>query len=264
VKNYQAAERWGSLKRHISEMEVYGINQFMDNGPQGAAMHTNMLLNTSRRGVELQYVTTHFRDLQGLRLAPLWAALLALTGLATSTNLLRWQLAAMALTIILFSLGWLVWSGRWYERRYGVVRDPEPIISSGIISIMHPEAKPRTGNDSGFKAVYFLLVALWIVPELFARFDRGMGSNFSLMLVMFIVLPKCFYSASGNTLIRIRQGLSIGGSIFICGMFPSYLFSWLGKWPYLAAICTTLLLLDLYDHWLFTRLLRGESAKGLR
>jgi hypothetical protein len=41
-------------------------------------MHNDALLTSTTRGEELSYVTKHFRDLQGMRMAPAWAALLLL------------------------------------------------------------------------------------------------------------------------------------------------------------------------------------------
>jgi len=37
--------------------------------------------DASNQGQKLRYVTAHFRDLQGLRMAPYWGALLVLTSL---------------------------------------------------------------------------------------------------------------------------------------------------------------------------------------
>jgi hypothetical protein len=222
-------------------------------------VQTDVLINTSRRGNELRYVTTHFRDLQGLRLVPLWVVLLALCALATSNSLPSWQLATAAFTSVVLSFGWLVWSKRWYERRFGVVTSPEQRIPSGIISILHPEPKPRSGNYSGVQAILFLLNALYIVPGLFLRSERHF-EQFGLIALAFVVLPRCRLPASDSAWIRLRQVLSIAASILIFAIYLSYVFGRLGKLSYVPAICAILLSLDLYDHWLFTRLLSGSSA----
>jgi hypothetical protein len=42
-------------------------------------MQTAALHDVSSQGQELRYLTAHFRDLQGLRMAPFWLELLVLT-----------------------------------------------------------------------------------------------------------------------------------------------------------------------------------------
>ncbi len=229
-------------------------------------MQTDAMLGMSLRGEELRYVTAHFRDLQGLRTAPLWAELLILAGMASSDVLSRQHLVATALAIILLNFAWLFWSRRFYERRFGVVTAPERPVPSGLISIMHPEVPPSPGvrdygNRSGHQAVIFFLYALYLVPEIFRRFDHRSG-QFGLLAVAFFLLPRCFFPAPANGLIRLRRTLSFAGSMIILAVYLSYLFAQVGKWPYLAALFATLLLLDIYDHWLLTRLLRSGSAEA--
>jgi hypothetical protein len=222
-------------------------------------MQTEALLATSRRGEELRYVTEHFRDLQGLRTASAWASLLALCGAAMAPPLVHWHLPGIALAIVLLNIGWLFWSGGWYRRRYGVVTSPERAVPSGIISIMNPEIRPRAAR-SGYLPVSFLLLALYSLPMFFRRFNAIHAGQSGLLAVALILLPRCFYAAPANGLIRLRRLFTIAGSIAICAIYLNYLFARVGKWPYLAAICATLLLLDLYDHWLLTRLLSGGAS----
>ena len=47
---------------------------------EGTMMNTDALLAASHGGDELRYVTEHFRDLQGLRLAPVWVLLMGNRG----------------------------------------------------------------------------------------------------------------------------------------------------------------------------------------
>src|SRR5580698_8360081 len=103
-------------------------------------MQTSTLSEASSNGQELHYLTAHFRDLQGLRMAPFWGALLVLTSLARTGSFLRGHLAWAAFVLIVAHFGSAHLIGRWYERRYGVVKEPEIPVSSGMISIMHPEA----------------------------------------------------------------------------------------------------------------------------
>lgn len=61
-------------------------------------------------------------------------------------------------------------------------------------------------------------------------------------------------------MIRLRRFFSVAGAIAICAMYVGCLFTKVGVWPCLATLCATLLLLDLYDHWLLTRLLSGGAV----
>lgn len=217
-------------------------------------MQTEAILATSQRGEELRYVTEHFRDLQGLRTAPFWATLSA--GCAVERMHLR--LPVLLITLLLLSLGWLFGSGRWYRRRYGVVTKPELPVPSEVISIMHPETRQRP--VSYWHLVYFLLLALYLAPLLFQRWNNVYGFQSCSLAIACFLLPRCIYPARANNLIRLRRFLSIAGLIVICAMCLDYLFMHMGMWPYQTAIFSILLVLDLYDHWLFTRLLSGGAA----
>src|SRR5580698_1821867 len=106
-------------------------------------MQTSTLSEASSNGQELHYLTAHFRDLQGLRMAPFWGALLVLTSLAKTGAFSGVQLAWAAGVLVAAQFGWLYLGGRWYERRYGVVKESEPAVPSGLISIMYPETRPQ-------------------------------------------------------------------------------------------------------------------------
>ena len=104
-------------------------------------MQTAALNDVSSQRQELRYLTAHFRDLQGLRMAPLWLGLLVLTSLAKTGSFSRGHLAWAAAALIAAQFGWLHLGGLWYERRYGVVKEPDTAVPSGLISIMHPEGR---------------------------------------------------------------------------------------------------------------------------
>lgn len=225
-------------------------------------MRTDLLTNSDERSEELRYVTSHFKDLQGLRLAPVWAAFLVLSGAGPSLrHLLLWQRAAAGLAIILPSLAWLIWSNRWYEHRYGRVTIPERTISSGFISILHPGAKPGELQNHSAVFVTYIFMALSLAPHLFHRFDGRFGSQIGMLSLILFVVPRCIYATTDNSQVRLRQALSIAGAGVICAVYGSYLIAQIGEWSYLAFTCATLLLLDLYDHWLLTRLLSGGRAE---
>lgn len=212
-------------------------------------MQTEVILATSQRGEELRYVTEHFRDLQGLRSAPFWATALTLC----AAERMPWRLPVVDITLLFLSLGWMFWSGRWYRRRYGVVKKSKLPVPSEIISILHPETRPHSARN--WYLVYFLLLAL-----LFHRLFSGHEDQFGLLAIAVFLLPRCFHPAPANGLIRLRRFFSIAGSIVISAMYFDYLFTRQGMWPYQATMFSILLMLDLYDHWLFTRLLSGGAA----
>ncbi len=225
-------------------------------------MRTAILLNTDERSEQLRYVTTHFKDLQGLRLAGMWAALLILSGTGPSLHRLPpGRRVIVALAILLPGLSWLIWSNRWYTRRYGFVKKPEPAISSGFTSILHPGPQPRGDRDHSGVLFRYFLAAMVIVPQFFQRFDGQSASQTFPLLLMIFVLPRCLYATNGNALIGVRRILSIAASVIACAMYLSFLLIRSGKWFDLAGVYAVLLLLDLYDHWLLTRLLSGVPAE---
>ena len=161
-------------------------------------MQTATLSDASSQGQQLRYLTAHFRDLQGLRMAPFWLALLVLTSLAKTGSVSRGHLSWAAVVLIAAQFGWLHLSGRWYERRYGVVKEPEPAVPSGLISILHPESTSQRGANpmarrygylSDVNAVLFLLWAFTFVPNMFLG-HRAQPGMFALFAA-FLVFPRC-------------------------------------------------------------------------
>ena len=139
-------------------------------------MQTDALLATTRRGDELRYVTEHFRDLQGLYLAWVWAGLLVLCFLRSSTLLSRAHIVIVAVSIVVLflSLG-VPYIHAWYER-YGVVKSRALGISqSNPLSILEINPAPRLGASGlsgrclGFRVVLLELVfsAAWIHTGVF-------------------------------------------------------------------------------------------------
>lgn len=116
-----------------------------------------------------------------------------------SRGYLAW--GAVALTAAQF--GWLYLSGRWYERRYGIVKEPEPLARSGLISIMHPEAQPaRASNRNygyyrGIFAVLFLIWALSIVSGIFFGHNAQPGT-LAMLVTAYLVVPRCFHPVTNK------------------------------------------------------------------
>jgi len=233
-------------------------------------MQTATLSEASSNGQELHYLTAHFRDLQGLRMAPFWGALLVLTSLAKTGSFSGVQLAWAAGVLVAAQFGWLYLGGRWYERRYGVVKESEPQVHSTLISIMHSEAQPtgsgnplarRYGYLSGVNAVLFLLWALTFVPDLFLGHHAQPGL-FAALLAAFQVLPRSVYAVTSNWSILLRRILAATAMIAMIGIYLEYRFARMDLWTWMALLLSFLLLLDLYDHWLLNHLLGSDFTVG--
>jgi hypothetical protein len=234
-----------------------------------ARMQTRILSDASSPGQQLRYLTVHFRDLQGLRMAPFWFLLLVLTSLAKTGSLSSGHLFWAALVLIAAQFGWLYLSGRWYERRYGVVKEPEPPVASGLISIMHPESQPqraanplarRYGYLSGINAVQFLLWTFTTVPDIFG--GHNIRPGYLVMLVaVFQVFPRCIYSVTNNWSVVLRRLFASSVLIAIIGIYFEYRFARMDLWTWMALLLSFLLLLDLYDHWLLNHLIGSDFTE---
>lgn len=230
-------------------------------------MEDTALTHASSRGQRLAYVTEHHRDLQGLRMAPFWAALLVMTSLAKSGSVSRGHLAWAAVAIVVSSFGWLRLSGYWYEQRYGVVKEPSgPGVRSGLISIMHPESKPQRGSNKryGYRsettAILFLIWMLSILPDIFLG-RHGRPWALAMFLTGYQILPRCFYPVTHDWSIRLRRILACAALIAIIGAYIDHRFVQMDLWTWMTASLSVLLLLDLYDHWLLNHLLSGGPAE---
>jgi hypothetical protein len=199
-------------------------------------------------------------------MAPFWLALLVLTSLAKSGSFSRGHLAWVACGLTAAQFGWLHLSGRWYERRYGIVKEPDFRVRSGLISIMHPEARPqraanpRYGYNAGTSAVLFLIWALALVPGMFLG-HRAQPGAFALLLAAYQVLPRCIYPLSSNWSVFLRRILAATALIAMVGIYLEYRFAQTNLLTWMAGLFSLLLLLDLYDHWLFNHLLRGDFTE---
>jgi hypothetical protein len=225
-------------------------------------MEADAVLATTRRGEELRYVTEHFRDMQGMRTAPVWAALLLLSGLSAYIRLSRWHAVDLAICIfVLFVAVWLPWSNALYKRRYGMVANATP--QPKPLSILDPNPTPRW-HSSGYLWAMLILLAVFIGTSLFRGLDMYRGA-LNLWIVLLFTLPRCFYSTPANGFIRFRRALYITGSSIIFTAIAAIPFLHAphsAKWPLLETISATLLILSLYDHWLLNTLMTGGHREA--
>ena len=207
-------------------------------------MHNDALLTSATRGAELSYVTKHFRDLEGMRMAPAWAGLLLLAILSASIGLSRGHAAGAAILIIaLFFTVWLPWSSAWYKRHYGLVATPPNQYVPGLSWAM----------------IAFLVV--FAGTMIFSNLDAYRGA-LNMWTCLLFTLPVCFYPAPASIPIRLPRALYIVGSLAIFSTVGSFPFLHESKWILLGVITATPLLLNLYDHWLLNQLLTRNQPES--
>lgn len=217
-------------------------------------------------GQDLRYLTAHFRDLQGLRMAPFWALLLVQTSLAKANVFSRGHLASAAVACAAAQFGWLYLSGRWYGRRYGVVREPDFPVASGLISILHPPITPRRtanrryGYLSDTSAVLSLVWTLALVPAIFLGHNAD-SSTLAMLVTAYQVLPRCLYPVTSDRFVLLRRILAVTAVSTILGTDVCYVLNQIGVWTCMTVLLSCLLLLDFFDHWLLNHLL-GSGFKG--
>jgi hypothetical protein len=205
-------------------------------------MQAEALPDPSSPGGELRYVTEHFLSLQGLRVAPLWAAFLLDAIVSPLFQPTRRHAAEMLIFVIAIAALWLPWSHAWYRRHYGTIVKSAPQPVPGL----------------AFTIVVFMIV--FAGSALFHSLDRYRGA-LNLWIVLMFTLPPCCYLGAPSLLIRLRRALYITASVAIFFTVGSVPFLHPSKWLVISGICTTLLLLSLYDHWLLHHLLHGGIAE---
>jgi len=202
------------------------------------------LPDASCPGGELRYITAHFRALQGLRLAPLWAAFLLIAFVAPLFQLSRGHAGeVLIIVVIAFAAIWLPWSHGWYRRNYGTIVNPTP------------QPAPL-----GLRIAMLIFAALFIGSALFQSLDRHRGAlNFSIFLLF--TLPPCFYPEPPSIFIRLRRALYTAGTAALFFILCSVFFLHPSRWFVISASSGTLLLLSLYDHWLLHHFLHPDAPE---
>ncbi len=221
-------------------------------------MQSETLIATTRRGEELRYVTEHFRDLQGLYFASVWAGLLMLVLLCSPTRPSGIHLLFVFGIAALFPLVGVPLAHAWYKR-YGMVKGTPEIQYPRPLSILDT-SPPRRRYAPGLVVV---MSGIWIVftgTILFHRLDEYRAA-LNLWIVLVLTVPRCFYPAPAIPSIQLRRVLYITCSAII--FFSVLSVPFMGPlhssgWLLLEIVCATLLVLSLYDHWLLSHLLRAR------
>jgi hypothetical protein len=210
-------------------------------------MQTEVSLSRAHSTDEIGYVTQHFRDLQGLRLAVVWGIALAFGLLPT-----RWihkPGQAIVLFLAAISIGALsfFFMPRWYQDRYGFLAH---------------STSPQYHLLS-LKIGLFTLLAIFFSCMFFAN-----GAQLGKLLIpglsilgmgLFFMVRACEKVPSIPS-IQVRRALAL---LVVATAAASILHIFIGSWSsnrlFLPTI-TALFFAYLYDHWLLQHLLRRKRG----
>ncbi|HMH16135.1 MAG TPA: hypothetical protein VK578_23765 [Edaphobacter sp.] len=218
------------------------------------------VLEGSSYNGELQYVTQHFRELQGLQMVPFWMTAIVLSLLEYAHAVTRWQAVTLFLSLVALSIVLAAFVGRWYRRHYGFVAQREERLPSQLISITRTDQRIPKERSKWFVLSLFFVFALMFFPLLLHSYRNY--SNFGLLTLIFFVLPKTSLDYARSTSLRRRQILAIGCGVALIIIQIFYDLGHLDRWAFVAASASVLMVGSLYDHWLLKRLLGGPLLEG--
>ena len=213
-----------------------------------------------QRGDELSFVTEHFANLQGLRMVPVWAAIVLLSALEYVHAVSRRQGVELSVCMLTLAGAWLAYAGRWYRRHYGLVTRREERAPTQVLSIVQRYRRPPAPAGWWF-AVCALVSALYLA-DLFQLRPNRPYSGFGVVGLSIFLLHRACLARGANRWVRARQMLATGGIAMIVLFHFGFLLGRLDPWQYMGATGMVLLLASLYDHWLLTYLLSGRFAQG--
>jgi L-asparagine transporter-like permease len=84
---------------------------------------------------------------------------------------------------------------------------------------------------------------------------------FAVLLAAYQIVPRCI-PVTSNWSVLLRRILAATALIAIVGIYLEYRFARIDLWTWMALLCSFLLLLDLYDHWLLNHLLSSDFMEG--
>ena len=203
-------------------------------------MYAQTVKVLNKRGEDLRYVTEHFQDLQGARLAPLWAFFLASFLFESRQTSVR----AILITVIAGVLVAVIsypWARKWYRNRYGVV--------------IKPASPKSTSRWQVVVAVLIFGLVIWTI--LFHLFDKD--AILAVVVVTEpILLPRCFdaVSSSGTLLRRMLYSATLVAMVALCAWS---LFGGLSGRALMASMAACCLCLAIYDHYLLQHIFRSST-----
>ena len=207
-------------------------------------MQGSVMLEASRRSEELRYVTQHFKDLQGLRIAPFWAclALMAWFGMHRLAALVTVYAVVCCLGL---QIVFVIAMGRWYRGRYGLIVSPAP--SDAL-------------DNWWYGPLAFALLGFLVAAFAFRPFHPGLLAMGSFILVALV--PRCAEPVPKIGMLVMRRvlystALPLVGTMVLWTVFGRPEVRTANR-----SVSIPLLIVSLYDHWLLDTVLRGAS-RGL-
>jgi hypothetical protein len=201
-------------------------------------MMEKVLALRQQRGGELRYVTEHFHDLQGLKLAPVWAYILISQLLEIDRGSEKAEIATLLAGLVLLWIS-TVAVGRWYRSRYGLVIRP-----------LHMESLSPWQVCFGIVVVGFGLVTYHLS-----------GNWFCFFLVIATVnslMPRCFDHS--DLLLRRTFYWIVLAALLLMDAWATFVP--VSARLLLATMASCWLFLALYDHWILDSTLRRGARSG--
>ncbi len=206
-------------------------------------MREHVMLGSGRRGEELRYVTQHFDDLQGLRLAPLLLYLMSLPLIKSAHFSSRANDLVMVGGVAVF-LASFFGMNRWFQSRYGFVVRPAAAFT-----------KRSPWRTRLFLLLYLVAAGLAITG--FILRPQAPGAWGAVVPAWVLLSPRCFEPVPASGVLVTRRVLYAAALLVVLTVS---IWDWFGhpvKWMTLQSLVVSLLVLALYDHWLLDTVLRG-------
>lgn len=210
-------------------------------------MQTEIILTSAHPAEEIGYVTQHFRDLQGLRMAVIWA-----TALLFQPKLTHWihkpgQLTLLFLAAIAVDVASFFLMPRWYQHRYGFIEH---------------SASPKY-HLLALKIGLFAFLGIFFGSMLFAtavQLERLLIPGlWILSMGIFFLLRACERIPSIPS-VQVRSAIAL---VVVTTALTYILHTSRGNAPSYQLplpMITVLILVYLYDHWLLEHLLRRKRS----
>jgi hypothetical protein len=193
----------------------------------------------------LLFLTHRYYDLQSLRFAPVWAALLALGAAVKWLKISSTALGPAAdwsvcLAVLAVEGLWYWMASLYYQRRFGWLK-PDPL---------------RLINQRRRGPLFFLF---WTSMLAWAVYCGLHQSNAFFPYLLAALMSQPMFDAENPPLRRIAYGL---GGLLIAAAALANRFAHLDGWVYFSSLCAVMLALGVADHMLLLSLLGPASEEA--
>ncbi len=211
-------------------------------------MQTEIILANAHPAEEIGYVTKHFRDLQGLRMAVIWTTAL-LFQLAT-TRWIRYtqgQLTPLFVAGISVSVASFFLMPRWYRHRYG---------------FLEHSARPKY-YDLALKIGVFAFLGILggsMLLATAAQLERLLIPGLWILSMVFLFLGRACERIPSIPSVQLRSAIAL---VVVATALTYILHIPMDNAPSYQIplpMLTVLILAYLYDHWLLQHLLGRKRS----